>query len=57
VTQVVVFSGAPGWVCVEPVTMANNGFELSDAGMNGTGVIVLAPGEATAVSYRFEWLM
>jgi aldose 1-epimerase len=55
VTHVVVFSGAPGWVCVEPVTMANDGFRLADEGVSGTGVITLDPGEGMSVHYRFEW--
>ncbi len=32
-------------LCVEPVSMVNDGFNLADAGMQGTGVRVLAPGE------------
>jgi aldose 1-epimerase len=55
VTQVVVYTGEPGWVCVEPVTMASNGFRLVAEGVDGTGVIALAPGESTAVHYRFRW--
>lgn len=55
VTQMVVFSGVPGWVCVEPVTMANNGFRLADDGIAGTGVIPLDPGASTRVTYRFDW--
>ena len=55
VTQVVVFSGVPGWVCVEPVTMANNGFRMEADGVAGTGVIRLAPGASTSFTYRFDW--
>lgn len=55
VTQVVVFSGSPGWVCVEPVTMANNGFALASGGQPDTGVIVLEPGRSARVRYRFCW--
>jgi aldose 1-epimerase len=55
VTQVVVFSEAEGWVCVEPVTMANDGFALAAAGTPGTGVLALDAGESTSVTYRFEW--
>ena len=54
VTQVVVFTGEPGWVAVEPVTMANDGFRLAEQGVAGHGVQVLEPGGALAVSYRFE---
>lgn len=54
VTHVVVFSARPGWVCVEPVTMANDGFALADAGVAGHGVQVLAPGSSIEVLYVFE---
>jgi aldose 1-epimerase len=54
-TQVVVYSETPGWVCVEPVTMANDGFRLAAAGQERTGVLVLGPGESAAVSYRYAW--
>ncbi len=53
VTQVVVFSDDPNFVCVEPVTMANDGFRLADEGNTGTGVVALDPGESLAVTYRF----
>jgi aldose 1-epimerase len=53
VTQVVVYTGEPGWVALEPVTMANGGFDLADRGMEGHGVVVLDPGEELAVTYRF----
>jgi len=55
VTQVVVYSGTPGWVCVEPVTMANDGFGLAERGIEGHGVAALAPGETFEVKYRFAW--
>lgn len=55
VTQVVVYSEAPGWVCVEPVTMANDGFRMHDEGRTDTGVLILDPGEEATVSYRFTW--
>ena len=55
VTQVVVYSEDPQWVCVEPVTMANDGFSLAARAIEGHGVIVLEPGESTSVSYRFVW--
>ena len=54
VTHVVVFSGRPGWVCVEPVTMANDGIALAEAGENGHGVQVLAPGRSIEVAYSFD---
>jgi aldose 1-epimerase len=55
ITHVVVFTGVPGWVCVEPVTMANDGFRMADAGFEGTGVLALDPGHAERVAYRFDW--
>ena len=55
VTQVVVYSEEPVWVCVEPVTMANDGFRLANDGMPGTGVVGLDPGDGLTVSYRFTW--
>lgn len=53
VTQVVVYTGKPGWAAVEPVTMATNGFELARIGVLGHGVQILAPGEQLSVTYRF----
>lgn len=55
VSQVVVYTGEPGWVCVEPVTNANDGFNLHDRGVEGSGVIVLAAGQTVATTYRFLW--
>lgn len=55
ITHVVVFSGVPGWVCVEPVTMVNDGFRLADEGVEGTGVIALDPGTSMRVTFRFAW--
>ena len=55
VTQLVVYSEKPPWVCVEPVTMANDGFRLHDEGVPGNGTIVLDPGQSTSVEYRFAW--
>ena len=40
--------------CVEPVSNANDGFNLLDRGVRGTGVRVLAPGEALAGTIRFQ---
>jgi aldose 1-epimerase len=55
VTQVVVFSGDPDFVCVEPVTMANDGFRLAEEGVEGHGVVALDPGQTLEVTYRFAW--
>lgn len=55
VSQVVVYSGTPGWVCVEPVTMANDGFRLAAEGIDGHGVIVLDPGAAAEITCRYGW--
>ena len=54
ITHVVVYSGVSGWVCVEPVTMANNGIAMADAGIDGHGVQVLPPGASIEVTYSFE---
>ena len=54
ITQVVVYTGDPGWVCVEPVTMANDGFGLAERGVPGHGVQVLDPDRDLTVTYRFE---
>ena len=40
--------------CVEPVSNANDGFNLLDRGVPGTGVRVLAPDEALAGTIRFR---
>jgi aldose 1-epimerase len=56
VTQIVVYSGEPGWVCVEPVTMANNGFALAEQGVAGHGVSIVGPGGSIQVRYRFSAL-
>ena len=53
VAHVVVYTGEPGWVAVEPVTMANGGFGLADRGIDGHGVVVLAPGEELSATYEF----
>jgi aldose 1-epimerase len=53
VTQVVVYSGEPGWVAVEPVTMAPDGFGLAARGVDGNGVQVLESGDELSVAYRF----
>jgi aldose 1-epimerase len=54
VTQVVVYSAEPGWVCVEPVTMSNNALQFAAQGVPGTGVVGLDPGASLSVDYRFE---
>jgi aldose 1-epimerase len=55
ITQVVVYTQAEGWVCVEPVTMANDGFRLLADGVEGHGVVALDPGEQLEVGYTFTW--
>ena len=55
ITQVVVYSGEPGFVCVEPQTMATDGIRMADAGVAGTGVIALDPGATLSVGYRLAW--
>jgi len=55
VTQVVVYTGYEGWVCVEPATMANDGFRLCAAGVRGTGVRMLAPGERLEIACTLSW--
>lgn len=55
VTQVVVYSEEPGWLCVEPVTMANDGFGLMARGTPGHGVVVAAPGHRVEVAYHLRW--
>jgi aldose 1-epimerase len=40
--------------CVEPVSNANDGFNLFERGVEGTGVRVLEPGESLAGTIRFR---
>lgn len=54
VTNAVVYSGEPGWVCVEPVTMASDGFDLAERGVTGHGVQLVEPGASLEVTYRFS---
>lgn len=54
VTHVVVYSGEPGWVCIEPVTMANNAIALAELGVAGHGLQQVAPGGSLEVRYTFE---
>lgn len=42
------------WFCVEPCTMVNDGFNLAAAGVPGTGVRVLRPGERLDTRVRFR---
>jgi aldose 1-epimerase len=53
VTQIVVYSGDPGWVCVEPVTMANDGFNLAARGVANHGVQWIDPECELTVRYVF----
>lgn len=55
ITNVVVYSGEPGWVCIEPVTMANDGFGLGHRGSDETGVVALGPGSTMSVEYEYSW--
>jgi aldose 1-epimerase len=54
ITQVVVYTGEAGWACVEPVTMANDGFNLARRSIDGHGVFELESGETARVLYRFR---
>ena len=54
VTDVVVYTGEPGWVCVEPVTMATGAFSLPPDRAAAAGVRMLEPGERIEVRYRLE---
>lgn len=42
--------GARPWFCVEPVSHANDGFNLAEEGVQGTGVRTLEPGETLTMS-------
>lgn len=54
VTNVVVYTGEPGWTCVEPVTMPNDGFSMDPGVAMAHGVRWLAPAASLEVRYRFE---
>lgn len=54
ITNVVVYTGVAGWVCVEPVTMASDGFALAGQQRPHHGVQVVPAGGTLEVSYRFE---
>lgn len=56
VTNVVVYTGEPGWICVEPVTMPNDGFSLAPDLAATHGVRMLEPGASMKVRYQFERL-
>lgn len=43
------------WVCVEPVTMVNDGFNLHEAGQTGTGVRVLGSKETMRTSMKLNF--
>ncbi len=45
---------AHDYVCVEPVSNVNDGFNLAAAGVTDTGVVVLAPGEILSGRVRFR---
>jgi len=53
--HIVVYSEDPRWVCVEPVTNANDAFNLEARGVGGTGTHIVDPGEVFAVRYSFRW--
>ena len=42
------------YVCVEPVTNANDGFNLYDQGIEGSGVFELSPGESKTATVRLH---
>lgn len=54
VTQVVVYTGEPGWVALEPVTMANDGFGLAERDVEGHGVVHLDADDELRVAYTYE---
>lgn len=54
VTNVVVYSREPGWVCVEPVTMPTNGFDLGPQDRADHEVQILQRGASIEVRYHFE---
>lgn len=53
-SSVVVFS-PPGSVCVEPATAWPDALRLSSAGVAGTGLVVLEPGEHLAARMAWRW--
>lgn len=55
IAHVVVYSGVAGWVCIEPVTMANDGFNMWAAGFGDATVRLLALGDSLQVKMRYSW--
>jgi aldose 1-epimerase len=55
VQTVVVFSGDSRTVCVEPLTGWPNATALAMAGVPGTGLVSLSPGEELAASMTWRW--
>lgn len=51
--HLVVYTGVSGWICVEPVTNANDAFNLDSRGIDGTGTRILQPGATTSCHFRF----
>lgn len=45
---------AHDYLCVEPVSHVNDGFNLAAAGVTNTGVVTLAPGETLSGQIRFK---
>jgi aldose 1-epimerase len=41
-------------LCIEPVSHVNDGFNLLERGVEGTGVRVLAPGETLGAAIRLR---
>ncbi len=54
IEHVVVFTGHHGWVAVEPVTMANDGFGLAERHVAGHGVHTLTHDDTLSVTFWIE---
>lgn len=52
-THAVLYTQEPDFICFEPVTMMNDGFNLHDRGWPDTGVVELAPGQELTA----DWTM
>jgi aldose 1-epimerase len=50
----VMFTGEQGSFCLEPVSMVNNGFNLTSKSLGETGVRALAKGESMSVEWTIE---